>query len=308
MDSMLHPRTTPCTYALMECVSYTVKKNASRLGSCRRPSHLSHLHHPLAMAGAQVNDTLDIPYADSSSAATQRQSPICVICQTQAAIYTCPRCNLRTCSLSCSTNHKTLGEGCSGIRNKAAYVPMNQYGYMSLMNDYTFLEEVGRKIGEVGREIVQGGYATSNGHSANGRGRGDGRGRGRGRGRGGAATQGKPTSKRDVLKMQLDFRDIEIEFLPNGMEKRTLNQSTWDFKYAHVLNLRDVQKPKYIRISLLSHQESDRAPDGRVQVPSPAEPACPHANPRPAVHSACTSDHTRDVSSECDTDTCHRAE
>lgn len=42
------------------------------------------------------------------------------------------------------------------------------------------------------------------------------------------------SSKRDVLKMQLDFRDIEIEFLPNGMERRTLNQSTWDFKYVRL--------------------------------------------------------------------------
>ncbi|EJF61148.1 hypothetical protein DICSQDRAFT_106143 [Dichomitus squalens LYAD-421 SS1] len=179
-----------------------------------------------------MDDLLDesapeVPNAESSTDALQRQSPICVICQTNAAIYTCPRCNLRTCSLSCSTKHKTLGDGCSGIRNKAAYVPMNQYGYMALMNDYTFLEEVGRKVGEVGREIVQGGYSASANGPA-GRGGRDARGRGRGRGRGGA--QAKPASKRDVLKMQLDFRDIEIEFLPSGMERRTLNQSTWDFK------------------------------------------------------------------------------
>ncbi|KAI0353558.1 hypothetical protein OH77DRAFT_1407052 [Trametes cingulata] len=156
----------------------------------------------------------------------QRQSPICSICQEKAAKYTCPRCGIRTCSLPCSTKHKTLGEGCSGIRNKAAYVPMNQYGYMTLMNDYTFLEEMGRKVGDWGREIVQGGY-TARGADG-GRGGRDARGRGRGRGRGGA--HGKPASKRDILKMQLDFRDIELELLPNGMERRTLNQSTWDFK------------------------------------------------------------------------------
>ena len=191
-------------------------------------------------------DTLDIPHAESSKAAAQRQSPICVICQTNAAIYTCPRCNLRTCSLPCSNKHKTLGNGCSGIRNKAAYVPMNQYGYAALMNDYTFLEEVGRKVGDWGREIVQGGYTPSNGAGA-ARGRGDARGRGRGRGRGGGAgAAGKATSKRDVLKMQLDFRDIEIEFLPNGMERRTLNQSTWDFKYALCLLCVCVRELEYI--------------------------------------------------------------
>ncbi|OBZ70030.1 hypothetical protein A0H81_09902 [Grifola frondosa] len=41
---------------------------------------------------------------------------------------------------------------------------------------------------------------------------------------------GRPSTKRDVLKLQLDFRDIEMDMLPNGMERRTLNQSTWDFK------------------------------------------------------------------------------
>ncbi|KZT74289.1 hypothetical protein DAEQUDRAFT_640414, partial [Daedalea quercina L-15889] len=69
---------------------------------------------------------------------------ICAVCRAKPAIYTCPRCIMRTCSMPCSNRHKTLGDGCSGVRNKAAYVPMNEYGYMSLMNDYTFLEEMGR--------------------------------------------------------------------------------------------------------------------------------------------------------------------
>ncbi|KAI0638080.1 hypothetical protein C8Q77DRAFT_1275974 [Trametes polyzona] len=205
--------------------------------------------------------------AESSTAAVQRQSPICAICQTHPAIYTCPRCNLRTCSLPCSTKHKTLGEGCSGIRNKAAYVPMNQYGYMTLMNDYTFLEDLGRKVGDWGREIVQGGYAAGSGVGSASRGGRDARGRGRGRGRGGGA-HGKPASKRDVLKMQLDFRDIELELLPNGMERRTLNQSTWDFKNKTALLtvefkfhpprnlLAPPSQPPELPFSLLTHRNT----------------------------------------------------
>lgn len=196
--------------------------------------HLPHLHRQLLMDGMLGESAPAAPHAESSTAALQRQSPICVICRANVAIYTCPRCNLRTCSLPCSTKHKTLGHGCSGLRNKAAYVPMNQYGYMALMSDYTFLEEVGRKVGEVGRQIMQGGYMTSASGPA-GQGGRDVRGRWRGRGRGRGGIQGKTASKRDVLKMQLDFRDIEVEFLPNGMERRTLNQSTWDFKYALIL-------------------------------------------------------------------------
>ncbi|KAH9844201.1 uncharacterized protein C8Q71DRAFT_697197 [Rhodofomes roseus] len=167
----------------------------------------------------------------SSSTLPNPQPPLCSVCHDKPAIYTCPRCSMRTCTMSCSNQHKTLGVGCSGVRNKAAYVPMNEYGYMSLMSDYTFLEEMGRKVGDCGREIVQGGF------TANAAGAGRGRiatsmrgGRGRGRGRGAGAAGGKTRSKRDVLKMQLDFRDIEMEMLPNGMERRILNQSTWDFK------------------------------------------------------------------------------
>lgn len=97
------------------------------------------------------------------------------------------------------------------------------------MNDYTFLEEMGRKIGDWGREIVQGGYTAGGADNRRGRGAVSMRGRGSRGGRG-MAGGGKIRSKRDVLKMQLDFRDIEMELLPTGMERRILNQSTWDFK------------------------------------------------------------------------------
>ncbi|GBE79642.1 hypothetical protein SCP_0208420 [Sparassis crispa] len=107
---------------------------------------------------------------------------------------------------------------------------MNQYGYMALMDDYMFLEDMGRKVGDWGREIVHGGYTTGVEGARRGRGGMDGRGRGRVRGRGRGGSGAHTRTKRDVLKMQLDFRDIEIEMLPNGMERRTLNQSTWDFK------------------------------------------------------------------------------
>ncbi|KAH8105940.1 hypothetical protein BXZ70DRAFT_886772 [Cristinia sonorae] len=192
----------------------------------------------MASAGPSTQSTAPVPPKPESvllDPSASAPTPLCAICTAEPAKYTCPRCKLRSCSLPCSNQHKVLGEGCSGIRNKAAYVPMNQYGYMALMNDYTFLEEVGRKVNEVGREIVQGGYQSQNGGSngtANQRG---GRGRGRGRGRGGRGQEQTSsyhkvgnTSKRDVLRMELDFRDIEMDMLPVGMEKRTLNQSTWD--------------------------------------------------------------------------------
>ncbi|KAI0053030.1 hypothetical protein FA95DRAFT_1057397 [Auriscalpium vulgare] len=148
--------------------------------------------------------------------------PKCAICDEKTSVYACPRCTTRTCSLPCSSAHKTR-TGCSGVRDKAKYVPMNNYTLGTMMDDYVFLEDLGRKMGEWGQDIVRGGYG-------NGARRGDGR-DARGRGRGGRQGRGGTTrTKRDIMKMQLELRDVDVELLPSGMERRMLNQSTWDFK------------------------------------------------------------------------------
>lgn len=154
----------------------------------------------------------------NSSATTQT---MCSICNARDSIYTCPGCSIRTCSLLCSTSHKSA-TGCTGQRNKSAYVPMNKYTWGTMMNDYVFLEDVGRRVGDWGKEIVKGGYVL-HGYSGTGRGR-SGEGRGRGKGRAGGHT------KRDLLKMQLEARDIDMDILPVGMERRKLNQSYWESK------------------------------------------------------------------------------
>lgn len=56
------------------------------------------------------------------------------------------------------------------------------------------------------------------------------------------------TSKRDLLKMELDFRDIEMDMLPVGMEKRTLSQSTWDATYVFALHV----YKEFVPITVLS--------------------------------------------------------
>jgi len=100
------------------------------------------------------------------------------------------------------------------------------------MDDFCFLEDVGRKVGDVGREIVGSGFDMNVSSSmSTGRGRGRGRGRGgRGRERSVRGKGGK--SKREILKMELDMLDIEMDLLPSGMERRNLNQSNWDIKYV----------------------------------------------------------------------------
>lgn len=88
-----------------------------------------------------------------------------------------------------------------------------------MMDDFAYLEEIGRKIGDWGSEIARGGFSRGEGRGRGGRGS-------RGRGRGGS----NPNGKRDILKMQLEVRDIDIDLLPSGMEKRKFNQSGWDPK------------------------------------------------------------------------------
>lgn len=105
-----------------------------------------------------------------------------------------------------------------------AYVPLNKYGWGTMMNDYGFLEDAGRRVGDWGKEIVRGGYGLRGLDGAKGRGRGrDGRGRG-------GHVRGRGVTKRDLLKMQLEARDIEMDLLPMGMERRKVNQSSWDYK------------------------------------------------------------------------------
>ncbi|KAG8892912.1 hypothetical protein FRC01_013884, partial [Tulasnella sp. 417] len=208
---------------------------------------------------------------------------LCAHCKLNPSKYTCPRCSFKSCSLPCSTTHKVL-YNCSGVRDPVTYVPMNRYGWGTLMNDYTYLEGVGRKVSEVGGDIrkLKGGRGrkvTERGGARGGRG-----GRGRGGARVGgrqagrasgtdeeeessasdsssdedgsataeAATSGErkgqqdlapnglpvsrghglapPGSKLEALQKQLALRDIKVDFLPEGMARRKMNQSFWNVK------------------------------------------------------------------------------
>ena len=102
-------------------------------------------------------------------------------------------------------------------------MPMNQYGWGTMTNDYVFLEDVGRKVGEWGMEISRGGYTTRTADRP-------GRGRGRGRDRKTASHGHMGRVKQEILKQQLELRDIDMELLPTGMERSKQNKSMWDFK------------------------------------------------------------------------------
>ena len=57
----------------------------------------------------------------------------CELCDKGEAKYTCPRCAAKTCCLSCVNNHKSM-TGCSGVRNKTAYIPLNEFSDLDLLS------------------------------------------------------------------------------------------------------------------------------------------------------------------------------
>jgi len=243
----LHCMVPPLTFAPVNFKGWSLEDFVSSASvsvgvypmSIPAPIHSSLPPKPMDSLASLSTETPAQPQASSSKPLT----PLCNLCTNKYAKYTCPGCSIRTCSLTCSSAHKTQS-GCSGQRNKAAYVPMNRYTWGTMVDDYVFLEEMGRKVGEWGKEIVKGGYGMAGsaatppsrgmGRGMGTRGRGDSRGRGRGgRGRGG----GPAMTKRDILKIQLEAKDIEMDLLPNGMERRKLNQSSWDAKHVYSLIL-----------------------------------------------------------------------
>jgi len=234
-----------CTMKLCvcDCINLSVSTFYFAMITTTRPLHPSLPPKPLSLP------TLGEPSAQASN-----HVPLCALCHLETPKYTCPGCSTRTCSLSCSSSHKSL-TGCTGQRNKASYVPMNKYSWGTMVDDYVFLEDVGRRVSDWGREIVQGGFQNSSkaGGLTDNRGVGS-----RGRGRGGGGGRGGH-SKRDILKMQLEAKDIEVDLLPLGMDRRRSNQSTWDFKCVPSIILSSG--------SLNIYKKADCIPNYRICIP-----------------------------------------
>eukprot|EP00873_Tetraselmis_striata_P014366 jgi/Tetstr1/434630/TSEL_023721.t1 len=68
---------------------------------------------------------------------------LCAQCGQEAAKYRCPGCDVRTCSLDCVSGHK-VDTGCTGKRDRTAFVPLREFDDRALGSDYVFLEEAMR--------------------------------------------------------------------------------------------------------------------------------------------------------------------
>ena len=100
-------------------------------------------------------------------------------------------------------------------------------------DDYRYLEEGRRKIAEWGEALPKGATAGMAGSDGRGGDRGRGRGRGRGGSRGGRlGGVGGGDGRAMGLGRELEKRGVRVEFMPEGMERRKKNQSSWNAKYV----------------------------------------------------------------------------
>ncbi|GAA6221337.1 box C/D snoRNA protein 1 [Lates japonicus] len=82
---------------------------------------------------------------DEEQRGTKRKISLsnCGVCGSEEAKYRCPGCLTHSCSMLCVKKHKD-DSGCSGVRDKTAFVRLSQFDEMALLSDYRFLEDTGR--------------------------------------------------------------------------------------------------------------------------------------------------------------------
>ncbi|KAI7844644.1 hypothetical protein COHA_001734 [Chlorella ohadii] len=138
--------------------------------------------------------------------AEQAPEAACQVCGQAAAKYCCPRCDRRTCSLDCVKAHKEA-TGCSGKRDRTAFVGRGAFDERTFLSDYRFLEEV--KLADD------------------------------------VAKRSKPPAPKvelpqflQTLQYQARRRGVQLHILSPGMEKRRTNSTRYDGRmqtlYWHV--------------------------------------------------------------------------
>uniref|UniRef100_A0A8B9FS69 Box C/D snoRNA protein 1 n=1 Tax=Amazona collaria TaxID=241587 RepID=A0A8B9FS69_9PSIT len=119
----------------------------------------------------------------------------CETCSQEEAKYRCPRCMKYSCSLLCVKKHK-LALSCNGVRDKTAFVSVNDFTDLNLLSDYRFLEDVGRAADAAARHL----------------------------------TVHNPTAKKLLYGLRNKARkcDIDLRTLPVGFTKRRENSTTFN--------------------------------------------------------------------------------
>ncbi|XP_018417347.1 PREDICTED: box C/D snoRNA protein 1 [Nanorana parkeri] len=121
----------------------------------------------------------------------------CETCGGEEARYKCPRCMKYSCSLPCVKKHK-VESACNGVRDKTAFVALNTFSDIHLLNDYRFLEDAGRVSDCTSRDTSLLRHTTN--------------------------------KFLNVLKSKARKHDIDLKILPIGFSKRRANSTFYNRK------------------------------------------------------------------------------
>lgn len=147
----------------------------------------------------------------------------CATCSLLPAIYTCPACQLHSCSLNCINDHK-LKHACTGIAPPQWSLPIRagDWNWGTVMRDQSYLSQVGREVEQVGRKLV-GEELVPTAQSAREE---------EGDEEGGGGRLDERTEKEERLVKEARKEGVVLILLPKGMSRRTRNASRWDHKYV----------------------------------------------------------------------------
>lgn len=84
---------------------------------------------------------LDLNKMSTERATREKTVSACQECKKATALYQCPSCSTRTCSLACCNSHKRRTK-CTGKRNRTNYLPLAHMNDQTMQSDYHFLEDV----------------------------------------------------------------------------------------------------------------------------------------------------------------------
>ncbi|XP_043941957.1 box C/D snoRNA protein 1 isoform X2 [Protopterus annectens] len=99
----------------------------------------------------ESNNSAQVKYAKSQNKMSLSR---CDVCGKEEAKYRCPKCLKYSCSLPCVKKHK-MKTNCTGVRDKTAFVSLEDFNEIHLLSDYRFLEDMDRLTDNICRKTLK---------------------------------------------------------------------------------------------------------------------------------------------------------
>jgi hypothetical protein len=159
------------------------------------------------MASSNVSDDLNdldtgmpplkkAKYEEEDELKTNVWNSGCSVCDKKDSKYRCPGCEVITCSLNCTKQHRA-NTGCKGTRNRSAYVPISQFNEAHLMNDINLLNDFSR-ANEISRRRTH------------------------------EVEQERLPKRMKILQTKTRQVGLKLHFLPSIMSKHRINSTRFD--------------------------------------------------------------------------------